>query len=101
MVWEVRALGLEVLPKQRTLNTNEAETDWGKLEQLGEGKAEQCQIRGTLECIMFQGNFTLGTCVTQTHYVSVLGILQTIAHGWVLQKNSDLRPTQERSFLLT
>lgn len=41
MVWEVKALGLEILPKQRTLNTNEAETDCGKLEKLGEGKAKQ------------------------------------------------------------
>lgn len=41
MVWEVRALGLEILPQQRTLNTKEAETDWGQLEDLGEGNAKQ------------------------------------------------------------
>ena len=41
MVWEGRALGLEILPKQRTLNSNEAETDWGELENLGGGRAKQ------------------------------------------------------------
>lgn len=59
MVWEVRALGLEILPKQRTLNTNEAETDWGKLENLGEGRQSSIKEEDTTVHV-FWGDFTLG-----------------------------------------
>ena len=93
MVWEVKALGLEILPKQRVSELQmkqkvigaESQRNWGR-------ERETVYARDTLGPA-FQGDFTLGVSVTQTHYISVSGILQTAAHTRVPQKNFELRPT--------
>lgn len=100
MVWEVRSLGLEILRKQRTLNTNEAETDWGKLREIRgrEGKAVLNKRNTSVRVWCTRVTLSSGICETQKQPVSVLGILQTIAPTWILQKNFDLRTNLEKVF---